>query len=228
MSLPSDTPTLSASIRTVIGKQVKQMRLEGSIPAVVYGNHIESSSLTLNERDFAKLYKQTGTTTLVNLVINDQKPIKVLVHKVQYHPVKRVPTHVDFYQVNLKEKLKTEIPLEFTGVSDAVEVEGGTLTIIKDAVEVECLPEALIQHFTIDISSLKTFDDTLHVSDIVVPAGIEILTEGDEMIAQVTPPRSDEELEALDEAPVEDISAVEVETEDGTKAAEEDTEDKKS
>lgn len=206
------TPTLHAVQRSTFGHQVGQLRRSGSVPAVMYGNKKESSSLVLNTREFDKLYAHAGTTTLINLVVGEDKPVKVLVHDLQRDPTTRRTIHIDFYQVNLKEKLHTEIPLEFVGTADVIELDGATFITVKDHVNVECLPEDLVQHIEVDISGLKTFDDTLHISDIIVPAGITIMDEVEETIASLAAPRSDEELAALDEVPeVEDAAAIEAE-----------------
>ncbi len=213
MSAQSATPTLEATSRTVIGKQVKQLRTQGLIPAVLYGHNQETTSITLNQRTFEKLYVQFGNTTLVQLVVDGKKLGKVLIHAVQTNTLKNTATHADLYLVNLKEKLTTEIPLNFTGVADAVEILGGTLITVKDSIEIECLPDDLVQEINVDLSILKTFEDTIHVSDIEAPAGITILTEETQILVSVAEPRSDEELADLD-AEVDTTPTTEFETED--------------
>lgn len=215
MSAHADTPTLQADSREVTGKQVKQLRNSGLVPAVLYGQEQPTTSLSLDAATFTKLYHQVGNTTLINLTVDKKAPVKVLVHDVQINPVHRSITHVDFYQVNLKEKLRTEIPLSYVGTSDAVEVEGGIFIAVKNEVNVECLPEDLVHEIEVDISSLKAFNDSLHVKDIKAPNGIVILDEADEMLASITEPRSQEEIDALDE-PVEATVDVESETQSGT------------
>jgi large subunit ribosomal protein L25 len=194
-------PTLAAQSRTVIGKAVRQLRREGLLPAVMYGHNIESQSLSLDNRTFTKLFRQVGGSTLIDLAVDDAKPVKVLVHHVQEHPIKRIPEHVDFYIVNLKEKLQTSIPLEFIGVSDAEEVLGGTLNHVKDEVEVECLPQDLVAEIQVDVSSIKTFEDVLRISDIITPKGITILDDAEEVVVSVIEPRSEADMAELDEAP---------------------------
>ena len=116
-----------------------------------------------------------------------------------------------FRSVDMKEKIKTEIPLEFIGETILVVDQEGSLIVNKDALEVECLPSDLVDHIDVDISSLTDFDQNIKVSDIIVPTTIEILDEPEEVVALVQPPRSEEEMEALEEAVVEDVEAVEVE-----------------
>jgi len=218
MSAQSVTPTLEATSRTLIGKQVKQLRAQGTIPAVVYGHNQQPLSLSLDQRTFEKLYVEYGNTTLVQLVVDGKKLGKVLIHDVQTNSLKNSATHADLYLVNLKEKLTTEIPLNFTGTAEAVEVLGGTLITVKDSIEIECLPDDLVQEIDVDLTPLKTFEDALHVSDIVVPNGITVLTEATQILVSVAEPRSEEEMAELDAAVEE--GTTEFETEDGSKPQE--------
>ena len=210
--------SLAATSRTVVGKQVRALRREGLIPGNVYGHKLGNLNISLNARDFSKLFAHTGTTTLIDLQIDEKKSTPVLVHEVQRNSPRREIIHADLFAVNLKEKLKTAVPLTFTGTSEAVENLGGILQTPKDEVEVECLPENLVQELIIDLSALKTFDDQLKISDIVLPAGIIILDDVDDVIAVVNAQASEEELD-LDSAVVEDVSSVESETKSGTEEA---------
>ena len=200
MTAQSATPTLEAQSRTVAGKQVKQLRTQGILPAVLYGHDQKNLSLSLDAHSFEKLYNQVGSTTLLQLSVDGKAIGKVLVHDIQVHPVRRMITHADLYLVNLKEKLTTEVPLSFVGVADAVDILGGTFIATKDFVEIECLPDDLVQEIEVDITSLKTFDDALHVSDLVAPKGIVILDDADQVLASVSTPRSEDELADLDAA----------------------------
>jgi large subunit ribosomal protein L25 len=202
MTEQNATATLAATTRTLVGKQVKTLRLEGKIPAVVYGHKQESLAIVLDAREFSSVYKHAGSTSLISVVVDGHKPVKVLIQAVHVHPVKNIAIHADLYQVNMKEKLKANIPLEFSGVAPAVDVDGGIFMTIKDEVEVECLPENLVQHIEVDISHMTTLDSVIKVSDLHIPTGVTILDDADEVIASIAAPRSEEEMEALD-APVE-------------------------
>ena len=210
--------SLAATSRTVVGKQVRALRREGLLPANVYGNGLGNLNVSMNARDFGKLFQKTGMTTLIDLVVDDGKSIPVLVSEIQKTSPRREIQHVDLFAVNLKEKLHAAVPITFVGTSDAVDVLGGLLQTPKDEVEVECLPESLVQELTVDISVLKTFEDQIKISDIVLPKGIVILDEPDEVIASVSAPSTDEDLD-LDSTPTEDVSKVESETKSGTEAA---------
>ncbi len=194
-----DTPTLNATTRTVTGKQVKTLRNQGIIPAVVYGHDKPSQSLSISAADFKRVFANSGSSTLVDLVVDDAKPVKVLIHEPQIHPVKPDFVHADLYVVKMNEKLQTEIPLEFIGESAAVTDLDGTLTIVLDALEVECFPDKLVHAIEVDITSLATLEDMIRVSDIKAPEGIEFLADPEEVVATITPPRSEEEMAELDE-----------------------------
>jgi large subunit ribosomal protein L25 len=216
MTAQTATPTLTAARRDKLGRQVKALRRVGLVPAVLYGNTKENLNLAVDQKEFTKLYIEAGSSTLVNLKVDDDKAVKVLIHEVELHPTRHTVMHADFFAVNLKEKLRTEIPLVLTGVADAVEIQGGTLITVKDMVEVECLPEDLVHEIEIDISPLKSFEDSITVSDLKVPQGIVILDEPDQTLVSVAEPRSEEEMAALDETPTTDVET-EFETDDGTK-----------
>lgn len=187
---------LQATKRELFGKKVKHLREKGSIPGVVYGRKLASTALTMDAKEFEKVFSQAGTSALVTLSVDDEKPIKVLVHEPQVNPVTNIPTHVDFYAVRMDEKIETELPIHFVGESPAVEEQGGNFIVNKDALRIRCLPADLISQYEIDLSRLASFEDKIHVSDLSLPENIEVLDEPEEMIAFVEAPRSDEELEA--------------------------------
>jgi len=203
---------LKCTPREILGKKVKSLRGEKKIPAVVYGKEITSKPVTVDAKVFKSIYEKAGTSTLVTLDINgEDKTRRVLIHEPQNNPVTGDPIHVDFYQVNMKEKIRTEIPLEFVGESPAVIDLEGNLITNKDTIEVECLPEDLVSQIDVDISNIKTFDDSIFISDLNIPSGIEILDDPEEVIVSVTEPRSEEEIEATLTEPVADAEASKIE-----------------
>ncbi len=230
-----DTLTLSAAVRTVTGKQVKELRKAGSTPVVMYGHGTEPTALTVDSKQLADVWHKAGSSQLVDVVIDGQKPTKVLIHDIQRHVVSNTILHADFYLVKMTEKLETEIPLKFIGESPAVEDLEGTLVTEQDSLEVRCLPGDLVPEFEVDLSKLVTFDDVIKVSDIKVPSTIEILTDADQLVAMVNPPRTEEELEAelapsgeeAEKAAIADIEAT-AEAEKAEDAEEETDKDEKS
>ena len=190
------TIPLTAKTRVVTGKKVKTIRNKGFVPGVVYGPKHQNTPVMIEKGEFAKIFKQAGTSALVDLMIDDNKPIKVLLHEPQVHYLTGNPVHVDFYAVRMDEKIETAIPIKFVGVSPAVEELEGNFVSSKDEIEIRCLPADLIPEIEIDISVLKTFDDVIRISDLHLPDTIEIMQEPEEAIASVSAPISEEELEA--------------------------------
>lgn len=194
-------------------ERAKKLRFEKKIPAVIYGSGFDNISITVDELVFNKLFEEAGESSLINLKIDDKNSEKVLVHEIQKDPVTLNITHIDFYKVNMKEKIRTAIQLEIVGESPAVTDLEGSMVTNKDSVEVECLPGDLVSEIKIDISVLKTFDDVIKISDITIPDGIEVLDDLEEVAILVQPPRTDEEMAELEEEVKEDVDAVEVEGE---------------
>jgi len=199
---------ITATKREVSGKRVKNLRKAGKLPAVLYGHNVETQQIEMAEKDFAKAFKTAGESTLVNLVV-DGKTQPVLIHDVQHHYLNDQPIHVDFYAVNMDEKLKVHVPIHFVGESGAVKAMGGTLVKNLSEVEVECLPADLPQNFEVDISALNTFEDAIRVSDLKPGDRVVILTLPEEVIANVAPPRTEEEMKSLEEVVTEDVTKVE-------------------
>ncbi len=191
----ADTHILNATPRD-LAQRPELFRRAGDMPAVVYGFGIDNAPLVLNRKSFWKTYLTAGGNTLVDLVVGDNKAVKVLIQDVQLHPVSDEPLHADFFAVNLKETVQTEIPLSFIGESAAVVDLEGTLVTNKTEVEVKALPTDLISEIEVDLSMLKTFEDLIRVSDLKVPSTIEILDDPEDVVALVNEPKSDEELEA--------------------------------
>ena len=189
-------------------KTTAQTRAAGAIPGILYGHGIENQSVQVDAKEFTKIFSQTGYTTLISLAIG-KTAHNVLVREVQFHPLKDLITHVDFYQVRLDEKVRAEVPLSFTGEAPAVKDLGGVLVKSIDAVDLEAFPQDLPHTIPVDISSLKDFESIIHVSDLDVPSGITLFTEPETVVAVVQAPRSEAELESLAEEVTEDVAAVE-------------------
>lgn len=205
------TLQIKAQPRERTGKQVRSLRVQGLMPAIIYGHNQQPTNLTINQGDFWRIYQKAGKTTLIDLAIDDQKPLKVLIHDLQFHPISNQIIHTDFYQVKLTEKIHATIPVRVMGEAPAVKEWQGTLIINKNELDVEAYPQDLVPVIEVDVSQLKTFNDVIHVKDLLASQGIEILTDPDEVVVLVQPPRSEEELAALEEKPVEDVEAVAVE-----------------
>ena len=168
--------TLHAEKRTLVGRKVKNLRKAGKLPATVYGKKVASQSLTVGSDDFLKVYKSAGETGLVELLIEGKKR-QVLIHTVQRHAVTHAPLHVEFLQVDLKEKVKTRVPLAFIGTPPAVSQKIGILLTVLDEVEVEALPTDLPEHIEVDVSGLDAVNQELKIADVKIPSGVTVLSD---------------------------------------------------
>jgi large subunit ribosomal protein L25 len=195
-----NTFNIKAQTREITGKKVKALRRAGLVPASIYSHGEQATIISMNAAEFEKVNENAGTSTLVNLKIDDKNAIKVIIKDAQLNPVNGKVIHADFYKVKMDEKIKTEIPLEFVGESDAVAQLDGTLITNKDNIEVECLPNDLVSEIKIDISLLKTFEDQITVADLKLPAGMEVLDDPEEVVCFVEEPRSEEEMAELEES----------------------------
>jgi len=175
---------LSAQKRSIVGRKVKNLRAKGEIPGTVYGKDIKSISITVAKDAFIKVYAEAGETGLVELTIgSNTKP--VLIHTVQKGAVKGEILHVEFYQVNLKQKVKTNVPLEFTGEAPAVLQKVGVLLTLLDEVEVEALPTDLPEKLSVDVSKLDKVDAEVKVGDLSIPKEVTVLTNADQAVVRV-------------------------------------------
>ena len=193
MSAAPARPKLAAERREVTGKKVSYLRAAGRLPAVVFGRGLESNSVSIDTHEFESLRRHAGANTLIDLSVDGAKAAPVLVHGVQTHRVTRKPLHVDLYVVRMTEELTVDVPLVSDGISDAVEIAGGTLLHTIESVRVRALPDHLPQSIHYSIESLRTFDDAIHVRDLDIPEDATLLTDGDEVVAKVLPPRVEEE-----------------------------------
>lgn len=192
--------------RKITGRKVKRLRGEGILPANIYGKKIKSLAVQLELKHFLPIYQEAGETGVVALKVKGEEKIRpVLIHNVQFDPVTDQPLHADFYQVDLKEKVTTSIPIELIGESAAVEQKIGILIQPLTEVEVEALPTELPDKFEIDIGKLKGVDDAITVADLKVPKGVEVLTSAKEILAKIEPPAKEEEITPppKEEKPVE-------------------------
>lgn len=211
---------LEASPREQIGKQLPALRRSGSLPAVVYGHGSTATAVSVPYAAFEKLYPKAGESSLIDLSVSGKPPVKVLIQEVQRDAVSGTFLHVDFHEVKLTEKLTTDVALHFIGEAKAVKELGGVLVKTLDQLTVECLAKDLVHEIDVDISSLATFEDVIRVKDIILPAGMTTKVSPDEVVATVQPPRSEAEMKALEEAPVQETAEVEV-AEKGKKKDEE-------
>jgi len=184
---------LGAKTRQETKKKVSQLREQNKIPAVLYGHQVKPINLVVDYHVFDKIFKQAGESTLIDLTIDGKEPVKVLVQDYQLDPETNQFLHVDFHQVRMDEELQTEIKLKFINEAPAVKELSGILVTNMHSLAVKCLPKDLVHEIEVDLSGLKTFEDAIHVADIKVPAGINILHVPDDVVALVQLPKVEKE-----------------------------------
>lgn len=203
---------LDASERKVFGKKVKRLRREGLLPANVYGKGIKSQSLQVKLADFQSVYKEVGETGVVDLK-TDGKVLPVLIKNLQIDYAANMPLHADFYQVNLKEKVKAMVPIELVGEAKAVTEKIGVLLQTLSEVEVEALPDKLPESIEVNIESLAEVGDGVNIGDIKAPEGVIILNEPGVGVVRIGEPAKEEPVEVPVEEAAEGAAA------EGTDAA---------
>mgnify|MGYP003393824127 CR=1 FL=1 len=200
--------SIKAEKREISGKKVKNLRNEGKIPAIIYGAGESGLMLQISERDFEKVFKQAGESTLVEVEIGNEKR-NVLIHDVSLDPIKDRPMHVDFLQVRMDKLIKATVELLFDGESPAVKL-GGILVKVLREIEVEALPKDLPHQIKVDISKLVNLGDKLTIADLKLPSGVKIHADMEEVLILVEAPRSEEELKAEEAAAGVGIESIEV------------------
>jgi large subunit ribosomal protein L25 len=167
----------------------RKLRQKGEVPAVIYGHAREPQSLTLNTREIDKLLAQiAGTTTVVELSIGGST-VKTLIREVQRHPFKRDVIHVDFQELVAGEKVNVSIPIRFNGVPAGVREGGGILEEVMHQLHLRVDPSAIPDHIDVDVTAL-TIGHGIHVGDLKLPAGAEVMDEDDATVCVVTAPRA--------------------------------------
>ena len=214
------TSTLNAKKRTETGsKKVAKLRAEGELPGVVYGAGSESEPIILDSKEFEKIWRIAGESTMLTLAgLGETR--SVLIQDVEVDKLLSTPIHVDLLAVKADEVVEVSVPLTFTGVAPAEKDLGGSLVKVMHEITIEALPKDLPHEITVDLTTLKTFDDQIHVEQLQLPSGVTVLTSPTDTVALVQPPQAEEE---EPEAPV-DLSEVEVEKK-GKTEEEESTED---
>ena len=175
---------LKASFRQPLGKRSRRLLREGKLPAIVYGHNTDPTPITLDRLEFQKVFVKSGRTHLVDLAL-DGRTEKVLVREIQTHPRRLGPIHVDFYQVNLQEKIEVEVPVHLTGESAPVKQGDADILQPMHSIRVECLPSDIPEAFEIDITPLAEIDMELRVSELTVPKGVTVLDDPEELVVKI-------------------------------------------
>lgn len=214
--MATNTPVrLKLEVRTDIGRHLQALRRQGRLPAIIYGRKVDAVAVAVDGREFVRAFQKVGKTQLVDLQVGDEAPRKALIREIQRSQRDGDFLHVDFYQVNLLEKIESEVPVEFEGTVELVAKGEADLLHGLHHLKVECLPTDLPPAIVVDVSGLKEIGDEMRVRDLKLPPGVEVRDDPDDLIAKVQAHR--EEVEEVVPAP----APAEVPTVSETEAAKE-------
>ncbi len=201
--------TLLVETRRAGRHQVRELRTAGRVPAVLYGQGIESRPIAVDAKALRKALRAAGSG-LLSLLVGNELAVQVLAREVQYDPIKHHMLHVDFQAVSMTEKLRLEIPIVQEGTAPVEQLHPNAVIIRHlDSVEVECLAVDIPNHLVADLSKLATEDDVVMVKDLVVPPGVEILADPDQVVLGVSLARLEaEEEEEAEEPEIGEVAVV--------------------
>ena len=220
-----DKIKLAVKERSDLGKKVKRLRATGIVPANLFGKGVKSTSLQMDKKDFQKTFRKVGETGLVELTL-DKGEHPVLIHRVQRDPKSDEIIHVDFHQVNLKEKISTKVPIVLVGESPAEKSGIGLVLQTLNEVEVESLPTDIPHNFEVNVDNLGEVGQVIHVKDLKVDKDkVEIKNDPEETIVSVQTAEMKEEVEETPVSP-EQIEATAEKGEEEAKEGEEGKEGK--
>ncbi len=206
----ADEILIEAAPRTVIGKQVKQLRREGLVPAVIYGQN-EPESIQVDSLKTYLTLRDADANAILTLEINGKKR-SVLARNIQRHLTRGDLLHVDFMEVSKDTMIRAEAAIHTRGKSIPEQDGLGNTSQLLFNIEIEAPADQLISEVVVDLEQIKTPDDVILVSDLEIPDGVQLHTQGDLLVAKFDYHRTAEELEEL-EAPIEEGEEVEVVTE---------------
>ena len=193
---------LKANKRTVVGKQVKALRREGKLPAVIYGRHNEPINIELDARSTGRILAKATSSSLITIEL-DGETYSTLIREKQRDFIKTSLLHVDFLAISMKERLRAYVALRFKGTSLAVKDFNAILVHNIEQLHVECLPADLPEYVEVDVSVLKNPGDGIRVGDLTVADNVDVLDDEDMMVAVASASKIEEalaELEELEEA----------------------------
>lgn len=201
---------LKAEERKIVGRKVKNLRKLGIIPANVFGKKTKSESIQVDAKEFGKVFKEVGETGLIDLQIGKEKVKNALVHKVQYNPVSDIINHIDFMEVDLKQKVTAEVHVILVGESPAEKQALGTVVLQLNEIEVEALPMDLPERFEVYIEGLTDVDQAIYVKDLKYDKDkVEIKHDLEAIVVKVEPPLKEEVVEpVVEEVPAEGEAVV--------------------
>ena len=212
---------LTLDAREAQGKANKRLRRSGIVPGVVYGKGEGSTNVQVEARTFETLYRAAGKTSVVKFRLpGANRATSGFIKSVQRHPLSGQAIHVDYYLVNLRVEMEVDVPLVFTGEAPAVEATGGTLLHNLSSIHVKALPNDIPHEIEVDVSTLNSLDVAIHVRDLNLNRDlVQVMTDGDTLVATVVPPRVEEEPEAVAAAEGEELEGEGAGGEEGAEGA---------
>lgn len=178
---------LKATKRDVLGKQVRALRRDGQLPAVIYGRHVDQPvSISLDARVAEQVFAKLTSSTLVTIEVDGGGEFTAIVREKQRNYIKGNLTHVDFLALDLNEKIRTKVRLSFVGVAPAVKDFSAVLVHRMDAIELECLPADLPERLVVDISSIREIGNNIHVREIPVPENVVVMEDAEAIVIVAT------------------------------------------
>ena len=213
---------LNAEKRTeMTGGEINKLRLQGELPAVLYGSGQKTIPLIINEKEFKKImHTELGENIVITLKVKGEnnKTHSVIVKDWQIDSIKRNLLHIDFCQISLKKEIVVDVIIETEGEAPGVKEKGGVLEHILRELEVKCLPARIPHSIMVDVSNLQ-IGENISVKDIVVPEGLKILNDPEQIVINIVAPsileEKPEEAIAGETAEPEVISKGKKEEEDG-------------
>lgn len=185
---------LEATKRQATGKSSRRLRREGRLPAIVYGNRVTTTPVDVDARQFERVLARAGRTHLIDLVVDNGRPRKVLVKEVQLSPRRRELLHVDFHQVSLRERLQVEVPITFVGEAEPVRMGLADVLPVLHALRVECVPTRIPDAIEIDVSGMSQVEDVLRVADVELPDGVTAVADPEDAVVKLAARRVIEEV----------------------------------
>lgn len=166
--------SLRARTRSETGRHVHALRRQGEVPGVLYGHNREPLAISADAHALERIWHRAGRSHLIDLTVDDGKPVKVLIRDLQIEPRRASVLHADFFAVNLREKLTVDIPVLVTGESPVVARHEGQVQQTVTHLRVDCLPGDIPAQFTVDITGLEEIDAGIHIGDVELPHGVTL------------------------------------------------------
>ncbi|GAB4340513.1 MAG: 50S ribosomal protein L25 [Candidatus Abyssubacteria bacterium] len=192
---------LKAEVRSQTGKKgARECRRMGLLPGVLYGLDDRTIPVAVNPKDLGRvLHTQAGANVIIKLLVADSDPLNVVVKELQVDSIRDAVRHVDFCRISLDEPIQTSVPFRIVGEAPGVK-KGGILEHTLWELEIECLPLNIPDAIEVNVSNLD-IGDSLAVSDLTVPEGIQVLSDWDTAVVSIVAPRAEAEVVA---APAEE------------------------